>query len=73
MGPRMEPSKQLQEFKEKHNIFTLDSKNTVLIKQMAEVETLKETKKLELARINNAITLISSTKENFQTPEIFAP
>jgi len=70
---KVEASEKLQDFKEKHNIFSLDSKNSSLITQMAEMESVKAVKKVELDRIRNAHAMISSGQGESTTPEIFPP
>lgn len=70
---RLEASRRLQEFKRQHNLFSLETKNASLIKQMAEMKSLKAAKKVELDRITNAFEMVASGRRDSTTPEIFPP
>jgi len=64
---------ELEDFKAAHNIFSLDAKNSALVDRIAELETVKALKQVELDRLDKALSLVESGDDGSVTPEIFAP
>lgn len=64
---------ELQDFKEKNNIFSLSSSNNALVEQISRIDSCKALKEVELANVKKTVSMVNGPDKEFNLPGIFPP